>query len=158
MPSLDLRLFTPGADDIILCATYKLIFLRSVPFPNPLLFFVRLQSHSVSAKVYSCSLRSLLRINALSLPTKGLGFPSLTYLGSPSRGLSRLSSTMALTGESGGPDEAQTRVQQSPLASQRAKLEGNSGKNGQTAKAGGFFTLGYKEGFSQWVGIRNIQK
>lgn len=59
---------------------------------------------------------------------------------------------MALTGESSGPNEVQTRVQQSPLASQRAKQESNSGRNGQAAKAGGFFTLGYKEGFSQWVG------
>lgn len=65
---------------------------------------------------------------------------------------------MALTGESGGPDEVQTRVQQSPLASQRAKQDSDSGKNGQTAKAGGYFTLGYKEGFSQWVGIRKSQR
>lgn len=63
---------------------------------------------------------------------------------------------MALTGDSNGPDEVQARAQQSPLASQRAKQESSSGRNGQAAKAGGFFTLGYKEGFSQWVSIKML--
>ena len=62
---------------------------------------------------------------------------------------------MVVTGESGEANEMQIQVQQSPLASQRAKQEGNTARNGQAARAGGFFTLGYKEGFSQWVGHRN---
>jgi cardiolipin-specific phospholipase len=59
---------------------------------------------------------------------------------------------MAVSGASGGDDEMQTRVQQSPLASQRAKQDGNTAGNSRAAKAVGYFTLGYKEGFNQWVG------
>lgn len=43
------------------------------------------------------------------------------------------------------------RGQQSPLASQRAKQQNNSQEQNRTGKMGGFFTLGYKEGFAQWV-------
>ena len=49
----------------------------------------------------------------------------------------------AATANSNEGDEMRSKTQQSPLASQRAKAEGN--------KSGGYFTLGYKEGFSQWV-------
>ena len=127
--------------------------------PYPLLEFIitlsliSLQSPPVTANLYSCSFRTLIKINTFAVATRGLGFPPSTYLGSPFRDLSRLLSTMALTSDSNGPDEVQARAQQSPLASQRAKQESNSGRNGQAAKAGGFFTLGYKEGFSQWVSI-----
>lgn len=85
---------------------------------------------------------------------KGLGFPIPAYLQSPFREVSRLSSTMAATDANSRNDDSQTRSQQSPLASQRAKQEGKTAENGRAAKSGGFFTLGYKEGFNQWVGMR----
>lgn len=70
-----------------------------------------------------------------------------------SRGLSRRSSTMAGTSASDNDDISYSRPQQSPLASQRGKQ--NTGRNesnqSQAAKSGGFFPLGFKEGFSQWV-------
>lgn len=70
-----------------------------------------------------------------------------------SRVLSRRSSTMAGTSVSDNDDISYSRPQQSPLASQRGKQ--NTGPNestqSQAAKSGGFFPLGFKEGFSQWV-------
>ena len=45
------------------------------------------------------------------------------------------------------------RAQQSPLASQRAKQNNQPSGNNTRAKSGPFFTLGYKDGFSQWVRI-----
>ena len=53
------------------------------------------------------------------------------------------------TATSGGDDDFKSKSQQSPLASQRAR------EGGQEKRAGrftGYFPLGYKEGFSQWVG------
>lgn len=50
---------------------------------------------------------------------------------------------MADTANSDG--DPASRTQQSPLASQRAKQQGAP----QTKR--GYFPLGYKEGFSQWV-------
>lgn len=41
-------------------------------------------------------------------------------------------------------DDLRGKTQQSPLASQRAKEQGTQPK-------GGYFPLGTKEGFSQWV-------
>lgn len=69
------------------------------------------------------------------------------------RGLSRRSSTMASTSASGNDDISYSRSQQSPLASQRGKQHAgpNESNQTQTAKSGGFFPLGFKEGFSQWV-------
>lgn len=69
------------------------------------------------------------------------------------RGLSRRSSTMASTSASGNDDISYSRPQQSPLASQRGKQNAspNESNQSQTAKSGGFFPLGFKEGFSQWV-------
>lgn len=69
------------------------------------------------------------------------------------RGLSRRSSTMASTSASGNDDISYSRPQQSPLASQRGKQNAgaNESNQSQTAKSSGFFPLGIKEGFSQWV-------
>lgn len=69
------------------------------------------------------------------------------------RGLSRRSSTMASTSASGNDDVPYSGSQQSPLASQRGKQHAgpNESNQIQTAKSGGFFPLGFKEGFSQWV-------
>jgi len=64
------------------------------------------------------------------------------------RSAKRNVSVMA-TATSGGDDDYKSKSQQSPLASQRAK------EGGQEKRAGrftGYFPLGYKEGFSQWVG------
>ena len=54
---------------------------------------------------------------------------------------------------SGRDDDISTKTQQPMLASQRAKQNRAAAEENQTAKRGGFFPLGYKEGFSQWVGI-----
>lgn len=43
------------------------------------------------------------------------------------------------------------RGQQSPLASQRAEQTSHPTEENRTGKMAGLFTLGYKEGFSQWV-------
>lgn len=51
----------------------------------------------------------------------------------------------------GKDDELQSRVQQSALASQRLKQSSTPSESNRTGKIGGYFTLGYKEGFSQWV-------
>ncbi len=53
---------------------------------------------------------------------------------------------------SGSQDDLRAGQQKPMLASQRAKLEqtGPSEAN-RTGKVGGYFTLGYKEGFQQWV-------
>ena len=53
------------------------------------------------------------------------------------------------TAASSGDDDFKSKSQQSPLASQRAK-EGGQAK--RTGRFTGYFPLGYKEGFSQWVG------
>ena len=50
-----------------------------------------------------------------------------------------------------GDDEVRSKPQQSPLASQRVKANNTSADSAKTGRTGGYFTLGYKEGFSQWV-------
>lgn len=69
------------------------------------------------------------------------------------RDLSRRSSTMASTSASDNDDISYPRPQQSPLASQRGKQNAgpNESNQSQPAKSSGFFPLGIKEGFSQWV-------
>ncbi|KAL8736065.1 MAG: hypothetical protein Q9181_002579 [Wetmoreana brouardii] len=47
-------------------------------------------------------------------------------------------------------DDIRTRTQQSPLASKRAKQSNTPTEDNRKGKVGGYFTLGYKEGFSQW--------
>jgi hypothetical protein len=56
-------------------------------------------------------------------------------------------SVMATT-TSGEDDDYKSKSQQSPLASQRAKETGQAKRTGRFT---GYFPLGYKEGFSQWV-------
>lgn len=53
---------------------------------------------------------------------------------------------------SGDDDELRSSSQGSPLASRREKASNTSTDAHRTSKTGGYFTLGYKEGFSQWVG------
>ena len=62
----------------------------------------------------------------------------------------RNSSAMAATASDSG-DDVGSRTQQSPLASQRAKTSNAPTEANRTGKMGGYFTLGYKEGFGQWV-------
>ncbi|KAL9592950.1 MAG: hypothetical protein Q9219_007704 [cf. Caloplaca sp. 3 TL-2023] len=57
---------------------------------------------------------------------------------------------MAATTTNGSGDDTRTGSQQSPLASRRAKESNTPTEQNRTGKFGGFFTLGYKEGFSQW--------
>ena len=57
----------------------------------------------------------------------------------------------ATTADSNNNDELRNKGQQSPLASQRAKAENNDAKDESPAKRFGYFPVGYKEGFSQWV-------
>ncbi|KAL8650314.1 MAG: hypothetical protein Q9210_003894 [Variospora velana] len=57
---------------------------------------------------------------------------------------------MAAATTNGSNDDRQTRPQQSPLASQRAKHDGAPSEENRKGQFGGFFTLGYKEGFTQW--------
>lgn len=63
------------------------------------------------------------------------------------RTLKRNVSVMATT-TSGEDDDYKSKSQQSPLASQRAKESGQAKRAGRFT---GYFPLGYKEGFSQWV-------
>ena len=57
----------------------------------------------------------------------------------------------AATTNGGNDDLMSTRTQQSPLASQRAKQNQTPTEDNRKGRLGGMFTLGYKEGFSQWV-------
>ncbi|KAL8859324.1 MAG: hypothetical protein Q9178_004262 [Gyalolechia marmorata] len=57
---------------------------------------------------------------------------------------------MTATTANGGGDDARMRTQQSPLASKRAKDDGTPAEENRKGKFGGYFTLGYKEGFNQW--------
>ncbi|KAL8996338.1 MAG: hypothetical protein Q9169_004138 [Polycauliona sp. 2 TL-2023] len=57
---------------------------------------------------------------------------------------------MAATTNDGGNDGARMRTQQSPLASERARDSSTPSEENRKGKFGGFFTLGYKEGFNQW--------
>ena len=57
------------------------------------------------------------------------------------------------TAASGGDDDYRSRAQQSPLASQRAKKANTPTEANRTGRiSAGYFPLGYKEGFNQWVG------
>ena len=48
-------------------------------------------------------------------------------------------------------DDFRARGQQPILASQRAKENTTPSEANRTGRMGGMFTLGYKDGFSQWV-------
>jgi len=57
----------------------------------------------------------------------------------------------AATADSGD-DEVRSRNQQPMLASQRHKAGNDTPtEENRTGRFGNYFTLGYKEGFSQWV-------
>lgn len=58
---------------------------------------------------------------------------------------------MTNSGTNDKDDRSQLRGQQSLLASQRAKQNSHPSVENRTGRMGGYFTLGYKEGFSQWV-------
>ncbi|KAI4284199.1 MAG: hypothetical protein L6R38_001615 [Xanthoria sp. 2 TBL-2021] len=57
---------------------------------------------------------------------------------------------MTATTANGGNDDTRMRTQQSPLASKRARESNIPAEENRKGKFGGFFTLGYKEGFNQW--------
>lgn len=58
---------------------------------------------------------------------------------------------MAATTTNNSSDDLRTRPQQSPLASKRAQQSNGPTEENRKGKVGGYFTLGYKEGFNQWV-------
>ena len=58
---------------------------------------------------------------------------------------------MSTTPANVGDDEVRSKPQQSPLASQRGKADNTPADPAKTGRTSGYFTLGYKEGFSQWV-------
>ena len=60
---------------------------------------------------------------------------------------------MSTAAASDGNDNLQARGQQSPLASQRAKQSNTPSEANRTGRMSGYFPLGYKEGFSQWVSL-----
>ena len=68
---------------------------------------------------------------------------------------SRFARTMSTAAANSGDDEFQARQQQSMLASQRRKTSSENAsaptEENRRGKIGGYFTLGYKEGFQQWV-------
>ena len=55
------------------------------------------------------------------------------------------------TANAGEDDELRSKPQQSPLASQRAKQNNTPTEANRAGKSGGYFPLGYKEAYSQWV-------
>lgn len=59
---------------------------------------------------------------------------------------------MSTATANGGDDEFRSSSQRSPLASQRDRANNTPTEANRTGRLGGYFTLGYKEGFSQWVG------
>lgn len=60
---------------------------------------------------------------------------------------------MAATTTDGSSDDLRTRPQQSPLASKRAQQRNGPTEDSRKGRIGGFFTLGYKDGFHQWVWV-----
>ena len=72
----------------------------------------------------------------------------------------RSSSAMAATASGSGDDlqSTQSTGQQSPLASQRAKQTDAPSEANRTGRFGRYFTLGYKEGFYQWVSLKQLEK
>lgn len=144
----------PGFDSISICAKSLL---------------GRAASSTIStsiARVQFSSFVESAQIRIAGRSTKALSRRRIILDHPRSRSLSRRSSTMAGTSARDNDDLSYSRPQQSPLASQRG--EQNTGPNGsnqsQAAKGGGFFPLGFKEAFSQWVwgdlaqGHRSLEK
>lgn len=65
---------------------------------------------------------------------------------------------MASATTDGSSDDLRTRTQQSPLASKRAQQGNTPTEANRKGRFGGFFTLGYKEGFSQWVRVSRVSE
>jgi len=66
---------------------------------------------------------------------------------------------MSAAAADSGDEEIRSRKQQPMLASQRHKVGNNTPTEGnRSGKIGGYFTLGYKEGFSQWVCMTVTEK
>lgn len=65
----------------------------------------------------------------------------------------RITAIMSKVTADGGDDQVQRSSRHSPLASQRDKVNNTSTETNSRGRTGGYFTLGYKEGFSQWVTI-----
>ena len=63
---------------------------------------------------------------------------------------------MSTATANGNDDDFTTRNQQGMLASQRAKAENVPTEANRTGRFTGYFPLGYKEGFSQWVCYRLV--
>ncbi len=59
---------------------------------------------------------------------------------------------MSTATANGGDDEVRSSSKHSPLASQRNEASSTPTETNRTGRMGGYFPLGYKEGFSQWVG------
>jgi len=110
---------------------------------------------------YSVCSSTFRRYNCTTLPCNS-GIFRCTALSSstvrhsnPRQSSKRHTSTMSASTASSSDDDYTSRTQQSPLASQRARKQGNPpSEANRTGKFGGYFTLGYKEGFSQWVRFR----
>ena len=58
---------------------------------------------------------------------------------------------MSAATANGNDDDFTTRNQQGMLASQRLKTSNVPTEANRTGRFSGYFPLGYKEGFSQWV-------
>ena len=65
----------------------------------------------------------------------------------------RITAIMSKVTADGGDEQVQRSSRHSPLASQRDKVNNTSTETKSRGRTGGYFTLGYKEGFSQWVTI-----
>lgn len=74
------------------------------------------------------------------------GFTNLLHL----EGLQH-TAIMSTTTATGGDEEFRSSSQHSPSASQREEANNTPTETNRTGRVGGYFTLGYKEGFSQWV-------
>lgn len=114
--------------------TNILSILRLTPlFPAPLTF-------------HSCSTPY-----KFSVTLSGASAPFL-IISAPKR-LQRTTVTMSTATANGNDDDLRARNQQPVLGSQRAKAQAKSTPTeaNRTGRVSGYFPLGYKEGFSQWV-------
>ena len=112
---------------------------------SPYLVSISLRARSSSEKrillpllappIVFCRLRCV-TWNTISVQREGLHYTAI----------------MSTATANGGDDELRSSSQQSPLASQRNRADNTPTEANRTGRIGGYFTLGYKEGFSQWVG------
>ena len=112
-----------------------------------------LQLSSLAAGLTPASVKRRLRHSSLTTSsslkqTAAISNSWVFYTASKRR---RCSSTMSATAANNSDDDFRSKTQRSPLASQRAKQGVTPTEANRTGRVGGYFTLGYKEGFSQWV-------